>query len=302
MPVRRITQTPAFFAISLGFLLLFQSALPGSGGAAWAQICDPNGSPPRFGCQWSLDLCDWVCPICDPYGTAPRPSCTWSSSLCNWVCNGYTGTEVTVSTTKGPTHDATVTLRMSALCTATGAGESCGGSFPVFSGMSASQKCQAIADAIANDCSSVGYVVSMNDCLGESTLVASNLSCPDTAFALGLSNDAGVFDETANGPMPDGETDRISGTLESCTPKPGTVGNLRTVEIPGGTDVRLTWDDTTDATDYVVFSDTSPNGVFSTVVGTASSGVTGFTLGTLSGNEYFLVAGRNSSCGIGPKH
>jgi len=301
MPVRRIGPT-LVFVLSLGLILLFQSTLFGPGSAAWAQICDPVGSPPRFGCQWSLTLCDWVCPICDPYGPAPRSSCTWDMNLCNWVCNGYTGTEVTVSTTKGPTQDATVYLRMSALCTATGAGEFCNGSFPVFHGMTTAQKCQAIADAIANDCSSVGYVVTMNDCPLESTLVASNLSCPDTAFALGLSNDPGVFDQTGTGPMPDGETDRISGTSKSCSPKPGTVGNLQLAQVAGGTDVQLTWDDTTNATDYVVFSDTSPNGSFSTVAGTAADGASGFSLGTLSGNEYFLVAGRNSSCGVGPKH
>src|SRR5262249_7967586 len=110
MPVRRIGPT-LVFVLSLGLILLFQSTLFGPGSAAWAQICDPVGSPPRFGCQWSLTLCDWVCPICDPYGPAPRSSCTWDMNLCNWVCNGYTGTEVTVSTTKGPTQDATVYLR-----------------------------------------------------------------------------------------------------------------------------------------------------------------------------------------------
>lgn len=299
MLIRRMSLS-RILLVTLAVLLLpvMFDAVP----ALHAQICDPNGPPPRFGCQWSLDLCQWICPICDPYGVAPRSSCTWDGNLCNWVCNGYTGTDVTVNTSKGPTHDATVYLRMSALCTATGAGEFCSGSFPVFHGMSTSQKCQAIADAIANDCSSVGYVVTMNDCAVESTLVASNLSCPDTAFALGLSNDSGVFDETGTGSMPDGETDRITGTSDTCSPKPGTVANLQLIQVTGGTDVQLTWNDATDAADYVVFSDTSPNGSFSTVVGTASSGATGLTLGTPAGNAYFLVAGRNSSCGVGPKH
>jgi hypothetical protein len=56
------------------------------------------------------------------------------------------------------------------------------------------------------------------------------------------------------------------------------------------------------ALDYLIFSNTVPNGGFSNVAGTASSGASGLTVGLLAGNEYFLVAGRNSSCGVGPKH
>jgi hypothetical protein len=304
MPIRRRTHgsrrlSRPLVTLSAWLGLLVLSLCLGTGEAS-AQICDPVGSPPRFGCQWSLDLCQWVCPICDPYGPPPRTSCTWDGNLCNWICTGYTGTEVTVKTQKAPDHEDTVYLRMSSLCTATGAGAFCSGSFPVDPTMTTSRKCQAIADAIANDCSAAGYVVTMNDCQLESTLVASNLGCPATPFALGLSNDPAIFDQTGQGTLPDGENEKITGT-SSCSPMPGTVDNLQLVAAADGSEVLLTWSDTADATDYLVFSDTDPNGIFSTVVATATSGATGVTVGTLSGDEYFLVAGRNSSCGVGPK-
>jgi len=267
-----------------------------------APTCDPPGPPPRFGCQWSLDLCDWVCPVCDPFGGPPRSTCHWDGNLCNWICPGYTGTDVTVRTVQGPVTDATVYLRLSSLCTATGAGAFCSGSFPVYHGMPTSQKCQAIADAIANNCSAAGYAVTMNDCLLESTLTASNLGCPATPFALGISNNSSVFDQAGSGPLPDGESELTTGMSGSCSPMPGSVGSLQVSEPDGSGDAQLTWNDVADADDYLIFSDSSPNGAFSNVIGTASSGASGVTVGTLAGNEYFLVAGRNSQCGVGPKH
>src|SRR2546425_6677831 len=57
--------------------------------------CDPPGPPPRFGCQWSTDVCDWICAVCDPFGAPPRLSCHWDGNLCNWLCPGYTGLEAT---------------------------------------------------------------------------------------------------------------------------------------------------------------------------------------------------------------
>src|SRR5439155_9624535 len=86
---------------------------------------------------------------------------------------------------------------------------------------------QAIADAISNNCSSAGYAVTENNCRLEATLTASNLGCPETEFALGLSNDPTVFDQTGQGPLPDGESDSTTGTTASCTPMPGPVSNLR---------------------------------------------------------------------------
>src|SRR5262245_44583270 len=192
-------------------LLLLISIGGGTIGGATA-TCDPTGPAPRFGCQWSIDVCDWICPICDPFGVPPRSTCTWDGNLCNWICPGYTGVDVTVQTLQSPVQDATVYVRLSSLCTATGASASCSGSFAVYPGMPIPQKCQAIADAISNDCSAAGYAVTVNDCRLEGTITASNVGCPGTPFALGLSNDPAVFDQAEKGPIPDGDSTRSSGT------------------------------------------------------------------------------------------
>jgi len=264
--------------------------------------CDPPGPAPRFGCQWSTDVCDWFCPVCDPFGPPPRSSCTWDGKVCNWSCPGYTGAEVTVQTLQPPARDATVYLRLSSLCTATGALAACNGSFAVYPGMPVSLKCQAIADAISNNCSAAGYAVTENDCRLAASLTASNVGCPATEFALGLSNDPAVFDQTGEGPLPDGESESTTGTAGNCAPMPGAVSNLRPAAPNGGEEIQLAWDDATNADDYVVFSDTAPNGTFSTVAGTAPSGAPGLTVAAPTGTGFYLVAGRNASCGVGPRH
>lgn len=303
MNVRRRFVRPALM-ILFGLGLLLAQAVPlAPGPVIFAQvICDPPGPPPRFGCQWSLDTCQWICAICDPFGPAPRSSCTWDGSLCNWTCPGYTGIDVTVKTQKAPVHDATVYVRLSSICTATGAGGMCGGSFAASHSMSVADKCEAIADTISSACWQAGYEVTVNDCQQNATLVASNLGCPATPFALGISNDSGVFDQVQFGALPDGESENTTGTTTSCGRRPGAVSNLLLTPQSGGADLLLTWDDTSDADDYVVYSDTAPSGAFSTVAGTAPSGEVGLSVGTLPGNQYYLVAGRNQGCGIGPKH
>lgn len=269
---------------------------------AGAQVCDPPGPPPRFACSWSLETCDWICPICDPFGGPPRTSCTWSGTLCNWVCPGWSGVDVTVDTKKGPTHDATVYVTLSSLCTATGAGGFCSDQFAVTQGMPIAAKCAAIANAVTNACAAAGYAVTTDDCAAHGTLIVSNVGCPETAFVLGLSNDDAVFDQTERGQMPDGENDDITGTPKNCTPRAGAVGNLQLEEMTGGAQLHFSWDDTSDATDYVIYTDTSPTGSFATVAGTAADGATGWTTAMPAGEAYFLVAGRNASCGPGPKH
>ncbi|HYV85336.1 MAG TPA: hypothetical protein VFB49_05460 [Patescibacteria group bacterium] len=281
------------------FCTLTLALAPLHSNAITAAVCDPPGPPPRFGCSWSVDLCDWICAICDPFGAPPRTSCTWDGDLCNWVCPGYTGVDVSVETVQPPAQGATVYVRLSSLCTATGAGAFCNGSFAVHPGTSAAQKCQAIADVVTGNCSAAGYSVTANQCKSAATLTASNTGCPATPFALGLSNDPAVFDQSGQGAMPDGEIDSITGRTPACSPMPGPVGNLQLL-APGGGGLHLTWDDTTDADDYVVFSDTSPNGSFTTVAGTASSGAAGLTLAMPPGTEFYLVAGRNATCGVGP--
>jgi hypothetical protein len=291
------------------FVLLI--ALPGSGGPgagaaasdaalspAPEAICDPPGPPPRFGCTWSLDTCDWICPICDPFGLPPRSNCTWNGDICNWVCPGYTGVDVTVHTSQPPGQNATVYVSLRSLCPSTGAMAACGGSFPVHAGTKAEQKCQAIRDIIAGQCASAGYQVTADDCATSASVTASNVGCPPTPFALGVSNDPGIFDQTENPPMPDGETDVVTGT---CAATPGAVGNLFLATANGDSDLLLTWDDTANADDYIVFGDTRPDGPFDTIVGSASSGATGLSVAMPQGTGYFLVAGRNSVCGLGPK-
>src|SRR2546422_5812145 len=291
----------AIFAISDASAQRGASAMYPPRAIRTAATCDPPGPPPRFGCQWSTDACDWICAVCDPFGAPPRSSCTWDGNVCNWICPGYTGVEVTVRTTQPPARDATVYMRLSSLCTATGAGSFCNGSFAVYPGMPVSVKCQAITDAISNNCSPAGYAVTENDCRFAASLTASNLGCPQTQFALGLSNDPAVFDQTGQGPLPDGESDSITGTTATCSPMPGTGSNLRLATANGGGDLQMTWDDTTNADDYVVFSDTKPNGIFSAVEGTAPTGTPGSTVGMPPGSEFYLIAGNNSTCGVGPK-
>jgi hypothetical protein len=298
-PFRRCVAT--FFGVAL---LLLQSASFGQSpdASAASSTCDPPGPAPRFGCQWSTDVCDWFCPVCDPFGTPPRSSCNWDGKVCNWICPGFTGVEVTVKTLQPPLRDANVYVRLSSLCTATGAGAVCNGSFAVYPGMPVTAKCQAIADAISNNCSAAGYAVTRNDCRLAASLTATNVGCPATQFALGLSNDPSVFDQTGPGPLPDGESDSTTGTTGSCAPMPGAASNLRLSTSNGGEALQLTWDDATDADSYVVFSDTSPDGTFNTVAGTAQSGIPGSTVGMPPGIEFYLVAGSNTSCGVGPKH
>src|SRR5262245_27956666 len=271
-----------------------------SPGEPLAQVCDPPGPPPRFACTWTTDLCDWICPICDPFGAPPRASCHWDLGLCNWVCPGYTGVQVTVQTTGAPQTNATVYVRLSSLCTATGAGAFCNGTFGVSPGMTVAGKCQEIAKVIANACSAAGYAVTTNDCAATASLTASNLGCPATPFALGLSNDSGVFDQTEDRPMPDGETDVVTGSTATCATTPGAVANLRLALRNNGTELELTWDDATNAEDYVIYTDMAANGPFTSVAGTARDG-SGWTTPLPPGTDYYLVAGRNAACGVGPK-
>jgi hypothetical protein len=69
-----------------------------------------------------------------------------------------------------------------------------------------------------------------------------------------------------------------------------------------GTGIELYWDDAPGASDYVILSDTDPSGAFTTEVGSASSGVTGLVLDNPEDDLlFYIVAGRNPVCGVGPK-
>jgi hypothetical protein len=276
----------------LGLLLTFAAPVK-----AQAQVCDPPGPPPRFACSWSTDSCDWVCAICDPYGVAPRTGCTWSSTLCNWTCPGYTGVRVTVQTVAPPASRATVSVHLESLCTQTGVSQTCSGSFLVRNSTTAAETCAAIEGVVAQHCGDAGYVVTLDDCAAGARFEAANAACPMTPFALGVSDDPAIFDQTGAGPLPDGETDIITGSTATCAFVPGPVLDLQVAD-PDSLTLVLSWDAASDADDYIVYEDTAPNGPYDTVAGTSNT--TNVTLAMPSPTEYFKVVARNQSCGQGP--
>jgi len=81
----------------------------------------------------------------------------------------------------------------------------------------------------------------------------------------------------------------------------GVVPNLKLQKLNGGVSLKLTWNNTTNSTDYVVFEDAAPGGAFVTQTGTSASGVTGLTIAMPTSNRFYLVAGRNATCGVGPQ-
>jgi hypothetical protein len=273
------------------FAALFLSVSP-----AQAQICDPVGSPPHFGCSWSTDQCTWVCPICDPFGLPPRSGCNWDLNLCNWVCPGYTGVRVDVQTVQPPSVRATVYVKLTSLCTTTGVNASCGGSFDTKTNWTKADKCQALEDVVTQQCGAAGYAVSADSCAANADFEVANVGCPQTPFALGISNDASVFDQSGNGQLPDGEKESVT-----CATTPGAVANLLMTEVDAGT-LRLNWDEAANSDDYIVYSDTSPSGTFDNVVGTTSTGAAGLLVPMPAAGEYYLVAARNRNCGQGPKN
>ncbi|MGH9869085.1 MAG: FG-GAP repeat protein [Candidatus Polarisedimenticolia bacterium] len=63
------------------------------------------------------------------------------------------------------------------------------------------------------------------------------------------------------------------------------------------------WDDVAGADDYVVLQDSDPRGPFTTGIGSAPSGDPGLVVEMPAGDlVFFLVAGRNEACGLGPIH
>ena len=101
--------------------------------------------------------------------------------------------------------------------------------------------------------------------------------------------------------LPPASTTSSTGTLTvTGGQSAGQVTNLKIQKINSGANLKLIWNNTTNATDYVVYEATSPNGAFTTQTGTSTSGLTGLTIALPSGNREYLVAGRNSACGVGP--
>jgi hypothetical protein len=263
---------------------------------SFAQVCDPPGPPPRFGCSWSTEACDWFCPICDPYGPPPRTGCSWDN-WCTWTCPGYTGVRVTVETLAPPSSRATVYVRLESLCAETGVLATCSGSFGVRPSTTVEETCAAIESVVAQHCGGAGYEVTLDACATSARFEAANAACPKTPFAIGVSDDPAVFDQTGAGPLPDGEADQITGSTATCAFIPGPVTNLQ-VSSPGLQTLVLIWDPVPDADDYIIYSDTTPGGPFDSVAGTGTSGA---TIPMPAPSEFYRVAARNQSCGLGPR-
>lgn len=83
--------------------------------------------------------------------------------------------------------------------------------------------------------------------------------------------------------------------------KPAPVTGLLLQKMGGGSSLTLTWSNAVHAQDYVVLQDPSSSGSFATETGTAPSGGTSLTVPLSGGSLYYLVAGRNPTCGLGPR-
>jgi hypothetical protein len=82
----------------------------------------------------------------------------------------------------------------------------------------------------------------------------------------------------------------------------GPISGLLLQKVLRNSGIRFNWTNDPRATDYVVYEDSSPGGPFTTVTGTAGSGTTGLTIPLPATRRYYLVAGRNAACGVGPKN
>ena len=81
----------------------------------------------------------------------------------------------------------------------------------------------------------------------------------------------------------------------------GAVQTLGVQKVNGGASLKFNWTNISGAVDYVVLEDTVPSGPFFTTTGSAVNGADGLTVAVGTGTKFYLVAGRNSTCGIGPK-
>jgi hypothetical protein len=98
-------------------------------------------------------------------------------------------------------------------------------------------------------------------------------------------------------------TDVSDATSVRIVAAPLTVGATLTVaKLGGGADLEFHWDDVNGADDYALLSDTDPASDFATEEGSGSSGSTGIVV-PVPGERlvHYVVAGRNPTCGMGPK-
>jgi hypothetical protein len=100
----------------------------------------------------------------------------------------------------------------------------------------------------------------------------------------------------------DGDTTGVFGQrfAHNCVPSPEPVTDVSLAADAGLTQLTLTWTDTADSDDYVVFEDVSPDGSFQTLTGISASGAIGLTIPMPGSVAYYSVHGRNAACGVGP--
>ncbi len=110
-----------------------------------------------------------------------------------------------------------------------------------------------------------------------------------------VTQSGGVFSVT----LPARSARLAVGTYTPCA-VPAAVSGAKLAKVSGGASVKLTWQNASGATSYVVNEDSSANGTFSTQTGTATDGTAGLTVPTASGLRYYLVTAVNA-CGSGPR-
>jgi hypothetical protein len=114
-------------------------------------------------------------------------------------------------------------------------------------------------------------------------------------------NAAGDFVVTWYSFEQDGSDVGIFGQRFHCQPQPAPVADLSLSLAQNGTKLHLGWSDASGASDYVVMQDGSPAGAFVTMTGMAADGDVGLMVPIPPGTfRYYLVAGRNPDCGLGP--
>lgn len=90
---------------------------------------------------------------------------------------------------------------------------------------------------------------------------------------------------------------RLAVTSLPCS-LPSSAGNVRIQKIGGN--IKLTWNNVSGASDYVVYFDSAASGTFASTAGTATDGPTGLTIAIPASTRYYLVTARNA-CGESPK-
>ena len=98
-----------------------------------------------------------------------------------------------------------------------------------------------------------------------------------------------------------GDTSNVASV--EIVPMPAEVGStLVANKTGGGTELEFHWSDAPGAESFVLLSDSAPSGGFATEAGSSLSGTTGVII-EMPGDDvrFYLVAGRNAVCGVGPR-